>query len=261
MKMKKTAIIIALFVITVGQSQTINNNLQGYFKDTKGESFYSYLSFDNNGKVGIIGLEGGDYFIKGDSLIVFPDKSIFKFKIENDKLIGVSNWVQDGVWQLQKDSIATNNRKDDALAEKRAVLLNEYYEKTRMKDNQMAMLFDKQLMLDYKKTIESLCDRELPRACMEWFGLQLVEEMGGFEAAMNPKKAKPMTESPAIIALANKIIDLGEVEGYTALANYYTILKQNDKANETLEKAISAGSRKAALQLLLNDAENEDDKK
>lgn len=255
--MKKTAILLALFAVTIGQSQMANNNLQGYFKDISGSNIYSYFSFDNNGKVNIMGMDNGDYFIKNDTLIVFPDKSLFKFKVEKDKLIGVSNWVQDGVWLLEKDSIVINNRKTETVAQNRANLLNEYYEKTRKKNNQMELMFDENLMIEYKKTIESLCDRGLPRACFELLGLKIMDDMGGFAAAMNPEKSKPMTENPAIIALANKLIGWGEIEGYTQLANYYTMLKQEQKAKENFEKAINAGSTKAGLIVLELDAKKE----
>ncbi len=255
--MKKAILFLMLLNVLLAQAQKANNNLQGYYTNTKGESLYTYFVFDNNGKVNIIGLDEGDYFIKNDTLIIFPDKSIFKFKVEKDKLISVSNWVQDGVWELKKDSLVANNRKDDGLAEKRALLLNEYYENTRMKDNQMAMLFDKNLMADYRKTIENLCDNGLPRACFELFGLKVMDDMGGFAAAFNPEKAKPMVENPTIIALANKIIDLGEIEGYTQLGNYYSMLKQDAKAKEFYAKAIKAGSKKATLQLLMQEANKE----
>lgn len=252
--MKKTLLLLLILNTLATKSQIANNNLYGYYINTKGESLYSYFVFDNNGNVDIMGLDKGDYFIKSDTLIVFPDKSMFKFKVENDKLIGVSNWVQDAVWELQKDSLVINNRKDDALAKKQAMLLNEYYEKTRMKNNQMDLLFDENLMNGYKKTIESLCDSGLARACFELLGLKIMNDMGGFAAAINPEKAKPMVENPAIIALANKLIAMGELEGYTQLGNYYTMLKQDAKAKEFYAKATQAGSKKATLQLLMQEA-------
>ena len=40
----------------------------------------TYFAFDGNGKVDIAGYGKGDYFVKGDSVVVFPDKDIFIFK-------------------------------------------------------------------------------------------------------------------------------------------------------------------------------------
>jgi hypothetical protein len=255
--MKKITITLGLIITLSMQSQTIHYNLLGYFKNTKEQSLYSYFSFDNNGKVNIMGLNNGDYFIKGDTLIVFPDKDLFKFKIEKDKLIGVSNWVQDGVWEFKKDSIVKNNRKDNDLANKSAVLLNEYYEKTRMKNNQMDLLFDENLMKEYRKTIESLCERNLVRACKEQFGLATLDNLGGFEKVMS-KKESELKESPDMLNLANKVIQLDPGEGYNLLSLYYTMHKQTDKANEASDKAIELGNKEVMLSKIAAELNNSD---
>lgn len=125
--MKKSCLLLLLISFSnLINSQVIDNNIQGYYQAKSDSNMYSFFEFDGNGKVNIVGLGTGDYFTKGDSLIIYPDKSIFKFKIKNNTLVGVSNWVKNETWS-RKDTIVTNNRKDAALSRKKATLLHEYY--------------------------------------------------------------------------------------------------------------------------------------
>lgn len=227
-------------------AQEADNNLQGYYTTNSKESLYSYFAFDGNGKVDIAGYGKGDYFVKGDSVVVFPDKDIFVFKISKNRLIGNSSWVKNTKWDLNKDSIAVNNRKDEALAKKNANLLYEYYRKTRAKSNDLEKLFDQSAMTDYTKTINDLCARGLSKACMEKFGLMVMEDMGGMGAVLASKTKKPK-QNPEIIKLGQKIIDMGEVEGHTILGSYYYSLGDKIKAEKEWQKGLDQGSTKAGL--------------
>lgn len=227
-------------------AQEADNNLQGYYTTNSKESLYSYFAFDDNGKVDIAGYGKGDYFVKGDSVVVFPDKDIFVFKISKNRLIGNSSWVKNTKWDLNKDSIGVNNRKDEALAKKNANLLYEYYRKTRAKSNDLEKLFDESAMTDYTKTINDLCARGLSKACMEKFGLMVMEDMGGMGAVLASKTKKPK-QNPEIIKLGQKIIDMGEVEGHTILGSYYYSLGDKIKAEKEWQKGLEKGSTKAAL--------------
>lgn len=245
--MKKIIVILVFVLIKINlNAQNINNNILGYFKGTTDNLLYESFSFDNNGKVKI-GLFGvGDYFYKEDSLIIFPDKSIFKFKIVRDTLIGASEWVKGGVW-IKKDSTIINSRNDSAKSLNNALLLNEYYEETRLKLNSMDMLFDENLQNNYTETLNSLCNKGLGRSCLELFGMKLLKEMGGIKATMNRNNITPKIENPELVAFAHKIIDMGEVEGYTALGSYYLTLGLKDKALEQYDKAIEKGSSNSAV--------------
>lgn len=228
------------------QAQSINNNLNGYYAAQSDTLMYTYFSFDGNGKVDIMGMGNGDFFSNGDSLIVFPDKSIFKFKIEGNKLIGLSDWVKDGVW-VKQDTLIESKRKDNVSAQRQAILLNEYYQKTRINGTDLTMLFDDKLMEAYTNTLEDLCSKGLPKACMELFGVKLMNEMGGMAAALIPQKDLKVNENPELIQLANKIIDMGEVDGHLLLGSYLYSIGQKEKGSSEMEKAVELGSTKAAL--------------
>ncbi|WP_426475264.1 hypothetical protein [Chryseobacterium balustinum] len=227
-------------------AQEADNNLQGYFMTQSKESLYPYFAFDGNGKVDIAGYGKGDYFVKNDSVVVFPDKDIFIFKISKNCLAGTSTWVKNTKWDLKKDSIAENNRKDDAWAKKNAQLLYEYYRKTRAKSNDLEKLFDENTMLNYTKTIDDLCTKGLAKACMEKFGLMVMNDIGGMNAVLTNKTQKPKQNSE-IIKLGQKIIKLGEIEGHTVLGSYYYSLGDKTKATKEWQTATEKGSTKAGL--------------
>jgi hypothetical protein len=138
---------------------------------------YTSFEFDNNGKVTIDNLSNSDFFIIGDTIVVFPDKDLFKFVIKKEGIYCASEWVKDGVWTKTTEPVM-DNRKNEQLANLNAQLLNEYYQKTRVNINQLDLLFDKNLMNTYKANIEDLCNRNLVRACKEYFGILTLEQMG-----------------------------------------------------------------------------------
>lgn len=243
-------ILFLLGIISCGyfNAQEADNNLQGYFMTNAKETLYPYFAFDGNGKVDIAGYGKGDYFVKNDSLVVFPDKDIFVFKVSKNRLTGISSWVQNTRWDLKKDSLAENNRKDNALAKKNAQLLYEYYRKTRAKSkaSNFDKLFDENAMGSYTKTIDDLCTRGLAKACMEKFGLMVMQDAGGMEAVLKNKLKRPK-QNPEIIKLGQKIISMGEIEGHTILGSYYHSLGDKSKAEKEWQKAVDKGSMKAGM--------------
>lgn len=256
--MKHSLLLLAVLAnIQLFFAQNIRNNLSGVFEDTTQESLYPKFEFDNNGKVNIADFTKGDYFIKGDSLIVFPDKDIFKFIIKPDRIIGVSEWVQDGVW-TRKDTIANNNRTNDALAQNQAELLHDFYQKTRMGINQMDMLFDESLQKKYTETLEGFCNKNLVRACKEFFGMVTLEEMGGTKNMFAEDKPT-IKESKKLIEIAEKIKTIDPAEGHYMLSLYYNMTNQPEKATTEINKAIELGNQEAVLKKMEIEINKTDD--
>ena len=238
---------VLIFLSNLASSQVIDNNIQGYYESKSDSSIYSFFEFDGNGKVNIVGMGTGDYFTKGDSLIIYPDKSIFKFKIKNNNLIGVSSWVENETW-IRKDTVVTNNRKNAALSKKKALLLHEYY-KTSGSESTLDFMVDDTALKAKKDKINKLCNDGLSKACMDYFGLLLIEDQG-LGNLLNPEKntkTKPL--NPEIIALGNKIISQGEPEGHTLLGTYYYLLGKKDKATEQWNLGVDKGSQKSGMAL------------
>lgn len=243
--MKKSCLLLLLISFSnLINSQVIDNNIQGYYQAKSDSNVYSFFEFDGNGKVNIVGLGTGDYFTKGDSLIIYPDKSIFKFKIKNNILVGVSNWVKNETW-IRKDTIVTNNRKDTGLSRTKAVLLYEYYKIADIKSEFDLMLNNAQI-----EKISRLCNQGLSKACMDYFGILLMKDQGLGDLSYPQKNNKRKSLNPEIIAVGNKIIAQGEPEGHTLLGTYYYMLGKKKEAKEQWNIGISKGSQKSGMALI-----------
>ena len=241
--MKKHILILLFFVSNLLLSQKVDNSLHGYYQEKKDNTFYKQFEFDGNGKVLIAGLDYGDFFTRNDSVIVYPDKSLFVFKIQkNNQLKGISDWVDKGVRIPVKDSVVVNNRKNPEKALLEANLLAEYYDRTKAKSS-LEDLFSGKTDPVYHE----MCNKGLSRACMNLFGMKMLEYTPGLlndPENIASKKQKPHAE---LIALSKKIIALGNPEGHTVMGSYYHILGLKDKANAEWEKAIKLGSKKASM--------------
>lgn len=224
-------------------AQKADNSFHGFYEEKADKTFYKKFEFDGNGKVRIAGMDEGDYFTRNDSLIVYPDKSIFIFKIQkNGNLKGISNWVDEGIWNSKKDSIVENKRNNSEQAIHQANLLAEYYDKTKKMSDIDALFSD-----ETPKINNELCEKGLSKACLNLFGLKMLEYTPGLLGDASNIASKNIQPHPELITLSKKIVALGNPEGHTVLASYYHVLGLKDKANEEWEKAIEKGSLKAGL--------------
>jgi hypothetical protein len=246
--MKTSCLLVILLLFSnLINSQVIDNKIEGYYQAESDSNMYSFFEFDGDGKVNIAGLGTGDYFTKGDSLIIYPDKSIFKFKIKGKTLLGFSKWVGNKTW-VRKDTVTTNNRKDAAVSQNKAALLYEYYKLTGTSKALDFMLAEK-TQDSHTEKISMLCNKGLGKACLDYFGILLIQDQG-LGSLLNPEKnekAKPANKQ--LIALGNKIIAQGELEGYTVLGSYYYILGDQKKAEELWNTGADKGSQKSAMAL------------
>lgn len=245
--------VLLLAGIVRSNAQEITNRLQGYFKATSDTTLYSHFTFDGNGKVDIVGLGDGYYFQKGDSLIIYPDKSLFKFLLKDDQLYGVSEWVDGGVWTLVKDTAVENKRTDPEAADRVARLMNQYYE-VKTKD-ELAFLGGADTI--YVHTMKNLCDSGLSKACLDYAGLKIIENMGGIGAFLGEETGNAKKEAdPEVLAIIEKAIQMGDMEGYAVLGGYYSMLQNAEKAKDVLEKGGELGCRRcvwAAFSLALEE--------
>lgn len=246
--MMKNKLLRLLFIVYgyILSAQGADNALQGYYGADNDKTLYSSFSFDGNGKVLIMDMDYGDYFTRNDSLIIYPDKSIFIFKIKKDKLIGVSNWVEKGIWSPKKDSVSTNNRRNPADAKKKAELLAEYYDATK-KTSKSGLDFEALASGKTNEINEKLCQKGLAKACMNLFGLKMMEYTPGLLSDPGKIPSKKLKPHPELISLSKRIIELGEPEGYTVLGSYYYVLGLKEKAFKTWDEGEKKGSLKSPL--------------
>ena len=242
--MKRVFVMMSIFCISgFTWAQKVDNALQGYFEETGDETMYKGFNFDGNGKVAG-GLRSSYYFTRNDSLIVIPDSSVFIFKIKKDKLIGISDWVKGGVWVRKKDSTEVNNRVNPEESQKRATLLAAYYDKTKNMTGLDALFSN-----DYTVISEDFCNRGVAKACLNTFGLKMMEYTPGFLEGHEKIKDKKLKPHPELIELSQKIINLGEMEGYNILGAYYHLLGLRDKAFATWKEGEKNGDPASALSM------------
>lgn len=232
-----------MLVVSFVYSQKADNSLHGFYEEKGDNTFYKKFEFDGNGKVTIAGMDEGYYFTRNDSLIIYPDKSIFIFKIQKDGgLKGASDWVKEGKWAFKKDSLVQNKRIDNARAQKQAELLAEYFDKTK-KMSDIDMLFSDET----PKINEDLCNKGLSKACLNLFGLKMLEYTPGLISEPNNIAFKNLKPHPELVALSKKIVEMGDPEGHTVLGSYYYVLGLKELAYKEWENATLKGSSKAAL--------------
>ena len=245
----KSILLFFLFINLNLISQNSHNKLLGKFTNSKTSSLYTSFEFDNNGKVTIDNLSNSDFFIIGDTIVVFPDKDLFKFVIKKEGIYGASEWVKDGVWTKTNEPVM-DNRKNEQLANLNAQLLNEYYQKTRVNINQLDLLFDKNLMKTYKANIEDLCNRNLVRACKEYFGILTLEQMGGFEAALSSKEKSNITPNKNFQNVIDKVSTIDTAEGKYLNALYLSMIGQTEASEKILQELADSKHPEAALLLM-----------
>ncbi|WP_050020401.1 hypothetical protein [Chryseobacterium sp. P1-3] len=255
--MKKLFILTsAVFITGITSAQKADNALQGYFEEQGDETFYKSFNFDGNGKIAG-GFKSSYYFTRNDSLVILPDKDVFIFKIKKDKLIGISDWVKNGVWIRKKDSTEINNRKSPEESQKRAALLAAYYDKTKNMSGLDALFSNAN---DFTKISEDFCNQGVAKACLNAFGLKMMEYTPGFFDDLEKIKDKKLKPHPELIELSQKIINLGETEGYNVLGAYYHLLGLREKAFEVWKEGEKQGDPASMISMGLIEVAEEMEK-
>lgn len=258
MKSKLFYVLCLLMVgsIQVASGQKISNELQGYFKASYDTAMYEYFTFDGNGRVDIMGMGNGYYFQKEDSLIVYPDKSIFKFVVKGDKLYGASDWVDGCVWEKVKDTTIETLRTDPLESDRIAGLLCQYYN-VKSKGSELSLLFEGPDST-YAQTLKSLCDSGLSKACLDYAGLKILDNMGGIAALYSSKKQiKKQAPNQDIVDMIYRAIELGDTNGYEVLGGYYAAIGDIQAARETFELGGELGCGKCGIALFSLELEEE----
>ncbi len=258
MSNKIVCIMVAFIAVGIPtlSAQKITNELQGYFKASSDTAMYGYFTFDGNGRVDIMGMGNGYYFQKNDSLIVYPDKSIFKFVIKGDQLYGASNWVNGAVWEKVQDTTVETLRTDPVASDRIADLLYQYYSINR-RDNELSLLFEGP-DTTYENALKNLCDSGLSKACLDYAGLKTLEDIGGIATLFDSKKQmKKQAPNQEIVDIIYRAIDLGDTNGYEVLGGYYAAIGDRQMAREAFELGTELGCSKCAMALFSLELEAE----
>lgn len=248
--------LITIFFVAAAltaSAQTISNKLQGYFALSSDNSMYEYFNFHGNGKVDISGWGDGYYFQVNDTVIVYPDKSLFKFVLKDNKLAGASNWVKEQSWILKDTTI--EQQEITAADANQANLLYKYY-LLNNRDEKIATVLTADAT--YTNGLRELCDSGLIKSCATLFGVKIINS-DLFETLFDSKKKVVKKDAdPEILKIGQRVIDLGDANGYGYLGQYYSMIGDEEKAIQLLKEGDEKGCVKCALALLSLEAGKEE---
>jgi hypothetical protein len=237
-------LLVLLLIVSNVNAQQAQNLLLGNFTTNCSSSYYRSLTFDNNGKLNI-DASIAEYFIIGDTLIAFQDKDLFKFIIKGDSLYGVSEWVKDIVWNKTQEAVE-DKRINHQRATENAELLHEYYLKTRLNINQIEQISDRNKFEQYQSVLESLCNRNLIRACKEYFATLSLERMNEIKNASSDSTVKELTPNPEMLKIIEKVKSMDADEGNFLEANYLIMTGQTEAGEKILIDLVNSGNIQAA---------------
>jgi hypothetical protein len=128
-------------------------------------SLYERFEFFGNGKVRIgasIDDVLRDFFQYNDTLVVYPDKSMFRFIVQPDgSLKGVDDWVADSIWHRVKDDTVQCGR-GAAPAPEKLQQMYMYEQVMRQSASKTRTEADNEQIM---KTLETLCAQGYGKAC------------------------------------------------------------------------------------------------
>lgn len=231
MKTILSIFLLQFALFTFGQNPS--NTLNGLYKNSAKNSLYSTLNFDGNGKVTVSEMDAYDFFERNDSVVILVDRIPFVLKKNKSNILkGVGDWI-DGESFKSTEKSFTYNQMTPANIQRAKWVANHYDINYK---NILDYAFDENIGFDQlnKNLIiknESACNEGFDLACIQVFSLKLIENMGGFSQIVNSDSIKNIKAQPDddLEKLGQKIITLGNAEGYGLLANYYMFLGNEEK--------------------------------
>ena len=262
--MKKILFLATIFIAITLSAQQVTNTLEGVFTTKAKDELYNPLKFDGKGKVTIneFGEDGYEFFERNDSVIIFVDKTVFVFKKEKNQLKGISDWVDKKVYKSNLKYFENKPQTDAKLAQRASWMAQNY--DINFKNN-ATFLFDldenslNKKLKENEQANEKLCKEGFDESCKIVFAYKFAEQSGGvFETLTNAENItiKPNKE---LQQLAQRVIDLGNPDGYGLFYTYYYFTGEKEKAEQFLQKGIDLGSPYCAeisLNTALSELEN-----
>ncbi len=265
--MRKYLLFTSIFVAISLFAQEVTNTMQGTFNTKAKDELYNPLVFDGKGKVTITEFDenGYEFFERNDSVIIFVEKTVFIFKKEKNQLKGISDWVDNKVYKSALKSFQNQLQTDTQLAQ-RAKWLSQHYD-LNLKNTadwifnlDEAMLQEK--LIQNEKDNQVLCDEGFDEGCKIVFSYKMAEQTGGMMEMLEKSEAGieiKIKPNKTIEKLAQRVIDLGNPDGYGLFYSYYYFTGEEEKAEEFLQKGLDLGSAycsELSLNLALAELEN-----
>ncbi len=272
--MKKIIFLATIFITsTLFAQETSTNTLNSTFKTKAKDELYNPLKFDGQGRVIIndYGEAGYEFFERNDSVVIFVEKTVFIFKKEKNQLKGISDWVDKKVYKSDLKAFDNSLQSNPALA-KRANFLAQHYDVNFKNNSTFLFDFDEASLTAKLKenevANEKLCTEGFDESCKIVFAYKFSAESGGIFETLNNADNIKIKPNKELEKLAQRVIDLGNPDGYGLYYSYYFFTGDKQKAEENLQKGLDLGSPycneislNTALSEFENNVNNELDKK
>lgn len=244
-----------LLVGTLGNAQAPSNTLEGYFKSNKKDALYNSIHLDGKGHALINGGFQAEYVQNGDKLYVFPDKSVFIFKVENGKLKGESSWVEKATFKksevpFSEEPFVFPSYNIDAG------LLFDFYKLNYKEGTDEGSFYMFENEDDYIKQTAALCDKGLTAACGAYFGTLYLQSAGGLESLLDENMQKDFSNNPQMEKIAKRMITLGDARGYGLLGSYLYATGKEEEAMKIYKEGMDKGDQNCAAVLFQLELEN-----
>lgn len=260
-EMKKLFFLTTLFMVSTLFGQQATNTLEGVFTTKSKDELYNPFKFDGKGKVTIneFGEDGYEFFERNDSVVIFVEKTVFIFKKEKNQLKGISDWVDKKVYKSNLKSIENKPQSDSKLAQRANWMAKNY--DINFKNNASYLFdFDEESLNQKLKENEAanaqLCKEGFDESCKIVFAYKFAEQSGGVFETLSETEELKLRPNKELEQLAQRVLDLGNPDGYGLFYTYYYFTGEKEKAEEFLQKGLDLGS-KYCTEISLNSALNE----
>lgn len=237
--------VLISFLYTTGQAQECSVSLKGTYqldKEVEG-GLYDAFVFDGSGKVGIHTFteSKADFFQIGDTIIVYPDKSLFVFlKKDENTLIGINTWVEDQVFRrMENDTVIVPMQ---SHGEDYAAQFYEFYKLTGRDAPGLSTYMSLAMDSTLQASMNRLCDGGFPKACITMANALMLTSPGlgeYFRGSSDGNKKMPPNKD--VFQYFVKAIELNELDAIAQLGAYLLMLGHKDEAIKVFEKGCELG--------------------
>lgn len=254
----KTVQFIFIFLLTFCYSghvdaQDYSVSLTGTFQlDTLFEKgLYDAFVFDGAGKVGIHAFSDykGDFLQIGDTVVVYPDKSIFTFLMQDDNtLVGIDTWVEEQVFRrMENDTIVTPMQ---SRAPEYAAQFYKFYTLTGGNALDLSAYLKLCVEPELNASMKELCEEGFAKACMTMANALMMNSPALASLFMNSDNEKKFPPDKEIVEYYIKAVELDEPDGIAQLGAYFLLLGHKEEAKKVFEKGCELGYDACCLALL-----------
>jgi len=235
-------------------AQECSVSLTGTYQldSNSGEGLYDAFVFDGAGKVSIhTFLESkGDFFQIGDTIIVYPDKSIFVFlKKDEQTLVGINTWVKNQVFRrMENDTIITPMHKRN---ENYADQFYEFYTLTGKDAPNLSTYMSINMDSTMYRSMNRLCDEGFPKACITIANALMLNspELIAYLRGSTDESTKGVPNKE-IFQYFMKAIELNELDAIAQMGAYFLMLGHKEEAIKVFEKGCELGHSGCCLSLI-----------